>query len=757
MSEASKPPRAAAGGWGALKSVGATLVRQSIAIKGARTMLAANQPDGFDCPGCAWPDRNHASSFEFCENGVKAVASEATAKRCTPALFAQHTVSELRQWVAQSGEHVLELQGRLTHPMRYDSATDRYVETTWDEALSSIAQTLKALASPNDACFYTSGRASNEAAFMYQLMVRAFGTNNFPDCSNMCHEASGVAMREQMGVGKGTVTLDDFSLADAIFVWGQNPGTNHPRMLGELRAAHERGARVVALNPMRERGLLRFADPQNTLEMLHAGSEATSTHYFQLQIAGDEAAALGMAKFLLEAHDAGQAVFDAAFLAEHTEGFEVWASAIRKLHWAQLVQASGLTEPELRELGALFAKAERAIFCWGMGITQHRNSVATIGAMGNLLLLRGHIGKAGAGACPVRGHSNVQGDRTMGIWEQPPQAFLSALEREFGFSPPREPGVDTLGALQAMHSGAPKVFFALGGNFASAAPDTAFTVAGLRRCALTVQVSTKLNRSHLEHGHAAYILPCLGRTEIDMQASGAQAITVEDSMSMVHASKGINAPASPHLRSEPWVVAELAVRLLGPEQPVPWREWAGNYAFVREGIARCIEGFERFNERIAQPGGFHLRNPAREREWRTASGKAQLVPPSLALADADDQAPSSAFTLMTVRSHDQYNTTIYGLDDRYRGIKAKRRVLFMHPADAQEQGLAAGDLVRISTRWAGDAERSVSGFEVVPYNIPRGNLAAYYPETNPLVPANSADARVGTPASKSIPVALQKE
>ncbi len=619
-----------AGGWGALNSVKNTLLQHGIPVKGARTLLSANQPDGFDCPGCAWPDRNHHSTFEFCENGAKAVAAEATARRATPEFFARHSVAEL----AAHSDFWLEDQGRLTHPMVYDAASDHYLPIAWDDAFALVARHLNALPDPDQAIFYTSGRTSNEAAFLYQLFVRQFGTNNFPDCSNMCHEASGAAMRAQIGTGKGTVTLSDFERADAIFIFGQNPGTNHPRMLGELRAAHQRGARIVSFNPLRERGLERFADPQDKLQMATLGSSPISTHYFQLRIGGDLAAVQGMAKHVLELHARGHRVLDEDFIAQHTSGLHDWAALLASTPWQRLEEASGLTEAQLRAAGDVYANADSAIACWGMGITQHQHAVATIGAIVNLLLLRGNIGRAGAGPCPVRGHSNVQGDRTMGIWEAPPAALLDRLAAVYGFDPPRAPGVDTVAAIEQMRRGGCKVFFAMGGNFAAATPDTLHTWAGLRQCELTVHVATKLNRSHVVHGRAALILPCLGRTEIDVQAGGPQGVTVEDSMSMVHISAGINAPASPHLLSEPAIVARLAEATLGGRSAVPWAWLIEDYARIRDEIEKVFPDFHDFNARVAVPGGFRLRNTAAQRQWATPSGRAQFSLAALPQATA---------------------------------------------------------------------------------------------------------------------------
>ncbi|MFD2299627.1 FdhF/YdeP family oxidoreductase [Paracidovorax citrulli] len=744
-----------AGGWGALNSVKNTLLRQDIPLKGAKTLLSANQPDGFDCPGCAWPDRNHASTFEFCENGAKAVAAEATARRAGPELFARHTVAEL----AAQSDFWLEDQGRLTHPMVYDAASDRYVPIAWDDAFALVARHLNALPDPDQAIFYTSGRASNEAAFLYQLFVREYGTNNFPDCSNMCHEPSGSAMRPQIGVGKGTVTLQDFEQADAIFIFGQNPGTNHPRMLGELREAHKRGAQIVSFNPLRERGLERFADPQNKMEMATLGSTPISTHYFQVRVGGDLAVVKGMMKHLVEAEDREGGVLDHAFIREHTTGVEALLADLRAESWALIEQESGLSEAQIRAAAEVYRQARSVIACWGMGITQHMHSVATIQMIVNWLLLRGNIGRPGAGPCPVRGHSNVQGDRTMGIWEKPPAALLDRLQEVFGFEPPREPGVDTVEAIQAMLDGKARVFFALGGNFAAATPDTYETWKALQRCDLTVHVTTKLNRSHIVHGREALILPCLGRTEIDMQVAGPQGVTVEDSMSMVHISVGINPPASGHLLSEPAIVARLAAATLGARSRVPWLWMIEDYARIRDKIEQVFPDFKDFNRRIAVPGGFRLRNTASERIWNTGPHKAVFVAHPVPQDTPVHQARARTrdtvvFTLLTTRSHDQYNTTIYGHDDRYRGVYGQRRVVFIHPEDIRALGMKDGDWVDIQTVWSDGQERRADRFKLVGYDIPRGNLAAYYPETNPLVPLSSVALNAGTPTSKSIPVVL---
>ena len=745
-----------AGGWPALKSVTTHLLQQDIPVLGAKTLLSANQPDGFDCPGCAWPDREHASTFEFCENGAKAVAFEATSRRAGPELFAKYSVAEL----ARYSDHWLEDQGRLTHPLRYNPATDHYEAVSWDAAFKFVASKLNALDSPDEAMFYTSGRTSNEAAFLYQLFVRQFGTNNFPDCSNMCHEPSGVALIEQIGVGKGTVTLQDFEQADLILVLGQNPGTNHPRMLGELRRAVKRGASVLAFNPLRERGLERFADPQDALEMLHGGSTKIVSDYYQLRVGGDLAAVTGIIKHVLErgaqAHADGKpALLDEAFIEAHTEGFHALRMSVEAADWRDIETESGLPEARLRDAGERFLRSERAIVCWGMGITQHKRSVATIQMLVNLMLLRGHIGRPGAGICPVRGHSNVQGDRTMGIHEKPAPEFLDRLGEVFGFDPPRATGVDVVGAIEAMRDGRGKVFFAMGGNFATATPDTDATHAALRNCALTVHVATKLNRSHLVHGRDALILPCLGRTEIDVQANGPQAVTVEDSMSMVHLSAGINAPASPELLSEPMIVARLAEATLGKRSDTPWRWLVEDYDRIRDQIARVFEDFRGFNARVRVPGGFRLNNTAALRQWKTATGKARFLPHALREDAPTPYANGSpVFILTTVRSHDQYNTTIYGLQDRYRGVHNERRVLFANATDIAALGFTPGQRVDIEGVHDDGVQRIVRGFLLAAYDIPRGCLAAYYPETNALVPLDSFAERARTPTSKAIPVIL---
>ncbi len=752
--------KGAAAGWGAPKSVTKSWLGSDNAFKNLRAMLKTNQNGGFDCPGCAWGESPESDMVKFCENGAKAVNWEATGRSVDPAFFAKYSVSALKEQT----DYWLEYQGRLTHPMRYDAATDHYVETTWQEAFELVARHLRALQSPDEAEFYTSGRASNEAAFLYQLFVRAYGTNNFPDCSNMCHEASGAGMSETLGVGKGTVVFHDLELADAIFVIGQNPGTNHPRMLEPLREAVKRGAQVVCFNPLKERGLERFQHPQHPFEMLSNGSEPTSSAYFRPALGGDMAAMRGIAKYLLqwerEAQAKGEpAVFDHAFIAEHTSGVDDYLAAVDATSWEHIVKQSGLTLAEIELAARMYRKAERVIMCWAMGVTQHRHSVPTVQEIVNLQLLRGNVGKPGAGLSPVRGHSNVQGDRTMGIDEKPSAALLDAIEQRFQFSVPRTHGHNAVLAIKAMEEGRAKVFIGLGGNFAQATPDTARTHAALQNCALTVQISTKLNRSHLVTGRDALILPCLGRTEIDLQAEGPQGVTVEDTFSMVHISNGQLRPRSPHMRSEPWIIAGMAKATLG-NQPIDWEHAVADYNRIRDMIADVIPGFTGFNERLNSPGGFHLGNNAADRNFRTATGKARFMPHALPeeLVNAKVLARGDKpdLILQTLRSHDQYNTTLYGLDDRYRGVFGLREVVFVNEADIRRLGFEPGEQVDLVSLWEDGVERRVSGFRLVAYDVPEGQAAAYYPETNPLVPLDSYGEGTYTPTSKFVAIKVVK-
>ncbi|XXF75248.1 FdhF/YdeP family oxidoreductase [Myxococcaceae bacterium GXIMD 01537] len=714
-------------------------------VRGTRLLMKVNQQDGFDCPGCAWPDPAHRSVAEFCENGAKAVAEEGTSARVTPEFFRQHGVAEL----SQQSDLWLGKAGRLTHPMVLREGATHYEPLSWDEAFALVAGELNALASPDEAVFYTSGRTSNEAAFLYQLFVRQFGTNNLPDCSNMCHESSGTGLMETVGIGKGTVTLEDFEKADAIFVIGQNPGTNHPRMLTALQAAARRGCQIVSINPLPETGLNRFKHPQEVFHLLGPGT-AINRLLLQVRINGDVALLQGLGKELLEeeARRPGEVV-DRAFVEGQTLGFAEYAEHLGRVSWDDVVEQSGVPREQIRAAAELLMKSPRTIFCWAMGLTQHRNAVSNIQEIVNLALLRGSIGQPGAGLCPVRGHSNVQGDRTMGIWEKPKPAFLDALKREFGFEPPREHGMDTVAAIQAMHEGRAHVFFALGGNFLSATPDTERTAEALRRTRLTVHVSTKLNRSHLIHGRRALILPCLGRTEHDVRGGARQFVTVENSMGIVHASRGAVAPASEHLRSEPDIVASLAKATLGARGTVDWTGLVEDYDRVRDLIARAIPGFEDFNRRVREPGGFYLPNGPRERRFTTASGKAHFTVhtmPRLRLEPGQ-------LLMMTLRTHDQYNTTVYGLDDRYRGIHGGRRVVLMNPADLQARGLTEGQMVDLRSHFQGET-REARGFRVVPYNIPRQCAATYFPEANVLVPLGSYAEKSRTPASKSVVITV---
>ncbi|WP_434774175.1 FdhF/YdeP family oxidoreductase [Pantoea agglomerans] len=749
-----KPYRAAAGGWGSLEATTRFVLDSKAALKNMRNLMRMNKARGFDCPGCAWGDDNK-STFSFCENGAKAVTWEATRRMVDTDFFAKHSVTTL---YTQS-DYFLEYQGRLTHPLRYNAETDHYEPISWEDAFALIAQHIKAMDHPDQMELYTSGRASNEASWLYQLFGRLMGTNNFPDCSNMCHEASGTGLKRSIGVGKGTIRLDDFDHADAIFVFGQNPGTNHPRMLHSLRHAADHGAKIVTFNTLRERGLERFADPQKPLEVVTSKAGNISSSYYQPNLGGDMAAVRGMVKSLLETHRARLAagessLFDQTFINAKTNGIEAYLEAVDNTSWMQIVAQSGLTQAQIREAAAIYQSADRVICTWAMGITQHKHSVDTVREITNLQLLFGQLGKKGAGLCPVRGHSNVQGNRTMGIDEKPAKAFLDALGNHFNFEPPRAAGHNTVEALNAMLRDEVKVLIALGGNLAAAAPDSPRTEEAMSRCGLTVHISTKLNRSHLVPGHEGLILPTLGRTERDLQATGNQFITVEDSFSMVHASEGIGIPLAETQRSETWIVAGIAEAVLGDEK-VKWRELAGDYNLIREHIAATIPGFADFNAKCDIPGGFYLGNAAAELRFNTPSQKAEFnasaLPTSL-FPNLDQDVP---FTLQTLRSHDQYNTTIYGLDDRYRGVFGQREVVFINPDDMAELGFTEGQNVDIETLWNDGITRRVSGFKLVPYNIPRGNLAAYYPETNPLVPLNSFGDDSGTPTSKSVPVKLE--
>ncbi len=754
------PYEGPAGGWGALKSTARFWMKSENRIHNIKSLLKTNQQDGFDCPGCAWGDKQDPARFRFCENGAKAVNWEATKKQVNADFFARYPVS----WLKQQNDYYLEYQGRLTQPMRYNRTTDHYEPVSWQEAFQLIGDTLKNLSSADEAEFYTSGRTSNEAAFLYQLFGRAFGTNNFPDCSNMCHEASGYGLISSIGIGKGTVVMEDFNHADAIFVFGQNPGTNHPRMLSTLREAKENGAQVLTFNTLKERGLERFQDPQEPLEMLTNGSKTISDSYFRPNIGGDMALVRGVVKVLIElekeAQQQGRAVFDHDFIRAHTSGMDEYLALAENTGWDRIVNQSGISRAEIENIARIYASADSVICTWAMGITQHKHSVATIHEIVNLLALRGNIGKTGAGACPVRGHSNVQGDRTMGINEKPSAAFLDRLQQHFGFEPPRRHGHSVVEAIRAMRDGKAKVFIGMGGNFASATPDSAATEAALANCELTVQVSTKLNRSHLIVGKDALILPCFGRTDIDLQAAGPQRVTVEDSFSMVHASGGVLQPLSEEMKSEPAIIAGIASATLG-NFPLDWQALITDYDRIRDHIEAVIPGFENFNEKIAQPGGFYLGNSARDRRWQTLGQRAVIhshaLPDSILPDKAASQLSERSLIMQTLRSHDQYNTSIYSLNDRYRGISGDRRVVFINAADIQRLGLDPQQPVTVRSLWDDDTVREISGFRLIPYEIPAGNVAAYYPETNPLVPLESLGEFSHTPTSKSIAVELKNE
>jgi len=737
----------AAGGFEAVVSTVRRSAREMGLRRGLETLSRVNQTHGFDCPGCAWPDPENRASVEFCENGAKAVAHEATTRRLDAEFFRVWSVPEL----LEQSDHWLEQQGRLTQPLLLREGGTHYEPLSWSDAFAHIAGKLHALDGPDRAVFYTSGRTSNEAAFLYQLFARRFGTNNLPDCSNMCHESSSVGLGETTGVGKGTVSLEDFERADAIFVIGQNPGTNHPRMLAALQAAKRRGCRIVSVNPLRERGLVRFAHPREPLGLLGHGT-AISDLYLQVRVGGDVALLKGIAKGVLEREaEAPGEVLDQDFLRDHTEGFDAYRDALDRHSWEALERASGVSRHELHAAADEYVAARRVIACWAMGVTQHRNGVANVQEIVNLLLLRGNIGVPGAGTCPVRGHSNVQGDRTMGITERPKPAFLDALAREFDFSPPREAGLDTVAAIRAMRDGRVGVFIGLGGNFAVATPDTQVTQQALGRCDLTVQISTKLNRSHLVGGREAIVLPCLGRTERDVQDEREQFVTVENSMSVVHRSQGRLTPASEELKSEPAIVAELAEAVLGPRDDVGWPQLAADYDRIRECIQRVVPGFQDYNQRVRHPEGFVLPSGARTRAFDTASGRAHFTVHPL----PEDAVPEGRYRLTTIRSHDQFNTTVYGLEDRYRGLSGDRRVVLLHRDDLAALSLSAGDRVDVTSHFRGET-RSVKGFRALAYDLPRGCAAAYFPEANPLVAVDDVADRSHTPSYKSIEVSITK-
>jgi molybdopterin-dependent oxidoreductase alpha subunit len=744
-----RPYNAPAGGWGALKATAVAVRDQMDLVEAPITLLHTNKPDGFDCPGCAWPDKEHTSTFQFCENGAKAVTWEATSKRTTPEFFADHTVTELLGW----SDFHLENEGRLTHPMVYDAGTDTYQPIAWDDAFARIGESLRGLPDPNMAEFYTSGRASNEAAFLFHIFAREYGSNNFPDCSNMCHEATSVGLPQSIGIGKGTVSLEDFDHCDLIIAMGHNPGTNHPRMMGTLHEVSRRGVPIIVFNPLRERALERFADPQDAIEMATFSSTRIASTYYQPKVGADAAVLKGIMKALLEQDDVTHDVLDHAFIAEHTNGFAAFAADLRGTAWEAIETVSGFSRAQLGEVATAYARSNATIITYGMGITQHTRGTDNVQQIANLLLLRGNFGKPGAGICPLRGHSNVQGNRTVGITEKPNIPMFEGIERTFGFKPPRHHGHDSVAAMEAIDDGRSKVLICLGGNFAIALPDPERCASGMRKLELAVHLGTKLNRSHLLIGKQSIILPVLGRTERDIQASGPQVITVEDSMTMVHASRGKLSPASEHLRSEAAIVAGMATATL-PASKVSWAELIADYDRIRDAIEGVFPDFRDYNARIRIPGGFRLPLPPTERKWTTPSGKAEFL-----IFDGLEEDPvlsdKTVLKLTTIRSHDQYNTTIYGLNDRYRGVFGRRDVLFANADDLAELGLAHGDLVEIETALPSGRQRRLTLTAIV-YEIARGSVAAYYPEANGLVPLDYQDKESGTPSYKSVPVHIRR-
>jgi len=763
MTEArtSEPYPHPAGGWGSVKEVGTALLEEGILFKGANIMLHQNKADGYACVGCAWAKPANPHPFEFCESGAKATAWEITSKRIGADFFKQHTLTELRGW----SDHQLEAVGRLTVPLRWDAASDRYVEVAWEAAFDEIGRELRALhaAGPDSTVFYASGRASLETSYMYQLAARLYGNNNLPDSSNMCHESTSVALPKTIGVPIGTVNLDDFEQTDCILFFGQNVGTNSPRMLHQLQAARKRGVPVITFNPLRETGLLHFANPQSPAEMLSPAETQISTQYLQVNAGGDSAALMGLCKALIERDDAavvtgGKGVLDAAFIAEHTAGIEPLKAAARATGWPAIERESGLTRAALEEAADTYARAERVIAVYGMGLTQHRHGVQNVEMVSNLLLLRGNIGKPGAGICPVRGHSNVQGQRTVGITEKPALAPLDQLEKQYGFAPPRHEGLNTVATCRGILDGSVRAFVGLGGNFLRAAPDTDRLEPAWARLRLNVQIATKLNRSHLVPGAVTFVLPCLGRIEIDRQASGEQAVAVEDSTGYMHGSRGRAEPAASTLWSEPAIVAALAQAMLPPERAalVPWADWVADYSRVRDAIAATYpEIFQDFNARMWQPGGFRKPVPAAHREWKTPNGRANFRVPAT-LAEDPDQPPISAdvLRLFTVRSDSQFNTTVYNEDDRFRGIYGGRKVLLMNPDDIARLGFAEGTMVDVLGVASDGLARQVAGLKLVGYDVPPGCIAGYYPECNPLLPLEHHALESMVPAAKSIAVRL---
>ena len=759
-----KPPAAAeqhdhvgpAGGWGSVKGMTAVFARERASPGVLDTLAHQNKAGGFACSGCAWGKPVHPHPFEFCENGAKSTIWELTTDRCTPEFFAQHTVSELRTW----SDYDLEMQGRLTEPLRYDAASDRYVRCTWDEAFLGIGAQLKALA-PKSVVFYASGKAALETSYLYGLLARFYGNNNLPDSSNMCHETTSVGLKKVIGSAVGTCLLDDFEHCDAIFYLGQNPGTNSPRFLHPLQEAVKRGCKIITFNPVREQGLLEFVNPQNPLEMLTGRSTHLSHMYLQVRPGGDMAALMGVCKRVLavdaERCAAGQpGVLDRPFIAQHTRGFEAFEAAVQAADWAEIETVSGLARADLEQAADVYAAAERVIGVYGMGLTQQVHGTQTIGLLVNLLLMRGNIGRRGAGICPVRGHSNVQGQRTVGISEKPELVPLDTMAAMFDFEPPRDTGLTTVDACQGIQDGSVQAFISLGGNFVRAIPERDAMEAAWPRMALTVSVAIKLNRTHLVHGRTSYLLPCLARSEEDLQASGPQAVSVEDSFSHIHGSLGKRAPASPHLRSELAIVAGIAKAALPPHPKWRWDDWTADYSVVRDLIEQTWpESFKNYNARLFDSGGFYRGNRANQRVWETDSGKAEFSVPTVMSALGVGPAPGR-YHLITMRSNDQFNTTIYGFSDRLRGLEGSRAIVLINPADMARAGLQAGDTVSLLSDAGDNVHREVPGLKVTPFDLPDGCLGGYYPEMNPLIALWYHDAVAKTPASKGVPVRLQK-
>ena len=743
--------KSATGGWGSLRGMGQTALSEMPTPGVLGTLLSQNKTGGFMCTSCAWGKPKHPHAFEFCENGAKATMWELTSHRCTPEFFAKHSVTELRGW----SDHDLEHEGRLTHPMRYDAASDHYVECSWDEAFTAIGAELNAI-DPKSAIFYASGRASLETTYLYALFARLYGHNNLPDSSNMCHETTSVTLNKLIGSPVGTCTLDDFEECDAIFFFGQNTGTNSPRFLHPLQKAVERGCKIVTFNPIREKGLIEFISPQNPAQMLTRKGTPISCQYLQVRAGGDIAAIMGLCKFVFaEDERRGGTLLDRAFIAEHCTGFDEFRATADSTSWERIEQESGLSRTDIEAAAKVYVEAERVIGVYGMGLTQHVHGFENIAMLINLLLMRGHIGRPGAGICPVRGHSNVQGQRTVGMSEKPELVPLDKFAEQFGFDPPRDTGMTTVDVCEGILDNSVQAFIGLGGNFLRAIPDQGRVEPAWERMRLTVQIATKLNRNHLFNGKTAYLLPCLGRSEEDLQAGGPQTVTIEDSFSHIHGSLGHRKPASEHLKSELAIVAGIAMATLPANPKVRWEDWTGDYGLVRDLIAETYhEQFHDMNARMFEPGGFYRGNSARERIWKTESGKAEFTAPEM-LSATDVADAEGRYRLVTVRSNDQFNTTIYGYSDRLRGIEGKRDVVLINPDDMARAGLSAGQRITL----VGDAEdghvRRIERLEIVPFDLPDGTIVGYYPELNPLIPIQHHDRSSKTPASKAVPVRIE--